>query len=212
MFASLALLSLATFTLEPSDDVWVYQHAQSQASDPFLRACGVDGRDLAIEGEDVTATSWSVLKFDLATAPKGTLKSAKLVLPAPGDLDLLKEETEKHPILVRPAPVAFEEETFQFGNAEKVFPDRKAEAVFGSAPATSTLSGQDFKIEIDLFKGKGGFKAYYDKAQATPNKLLGLALTSVLNPETAGDGAIYKVYSRNAEPARRPKLILELEG
>lgn len=210
MLIALAALASSTFTVEPTDDVWVYMHAAPQSSDPYLRAWGIDGRDLALEREDVTATSWSTLKFDLSKAPTGTLKFAKLVLTAPAELDLPKEETEKTPLNVRPAPVTFEEETFTFGDAEKVFPTRGPEAIFGKASPVPTLDGKDFKIEIDLLQGKG-FKEYLAKSLATPNKLLGLALTSALDPAAAGDGAIYKVYSRNAEPEKRPKLTLEFE-
>lgn len=212
MLSSLAfLLASATVTIEPSDDIWVYQHAQAQSADPFLRAWGIEGRDLADEGEGVTATSWSVMKFDLTKLPKGTITGAKLVLTAPGDVGYIADETKETPIFVRSAPAKFEEESFQFADAETVFPPRSKSPIFGKASPIPSADQNDFKVEIDLMGKESKFAEEVKKALATPNNLLGLALTSGMDPQTAGDGAIYKFYSRNAEETKRPKLILTIE-
>lgn len=207
MFTAIASLVLAqSFTLEPTDDVWVYMHAQDQASDPFLRAWGTEG-DATGEG-----ASYSVLKFDLSSIPAGEIISAKLILTSPGDIAFIREDSEKAPLQIRMATAQFEEENFSFGSVDKIKPSGKAEAIFATGVVIPSADQKDFKVEINLLSKEGKFIAELTKSTKTANKNFGLALTSTLDPAQAGDGGIYKFYSRNNQDAeKRPKLVIELK-
>src|SRR5262245_33379160 len=77
-------LSRATgLYMSPSDDIWVYEHAQDPQKDEFLRAWGANGRSIPIPGDDPASSSWSILKWDL-TGFKNNAKvlEAQLVLSA----------------------------------------------------------------------------------------------------------------------------------
>ena len=196
-----------TLTIEPSDDVWVYVHAQDQSSDPYLRAWGTEGDSVG------PGASFSVLKFDLSTLPEGQIISAKLVLTSPGEIGYIKEDSEKSPIQVRIAPSKFEEENFSFATADSVRPASGEGSIFGSTAVTPSADQKDFKVEINLMPKSSKFLTSVSEVTKTPNKLIGLALTSVLDPAQAGEGGIYKFYSRNnSDETKRPKLVFQFKS
>lgn len=208
MVSLIAFALFTTTTFEATDDVWVYEHAQDQTSDEFVRVWGSGG--VAVEAPGSGGASWSMLKFDLSKLSTNEIKSAKLVLTSFGDVAFLKSDSVKGPIQVRPCPATFEEENFSFAKAADFMPNRDDKSIFGTAVVDPRVDQKDFVVEVDLLAGKGDFKKAVSTALQSPNKLLGLALTSTLDPQEAGDGGIYKFYSRNTKDAQKhPKLVIE---
>jgi hypothetical protein len=212
MITALALLAAAqTTSLHPTDDIWVYNFAADQASDPFNRCWGSEGKSV---GDDNVgdAGSWSVMKFDIGKLPEGKLTSAELSLyfvPNPSiDDDLGK----KFPIEVRSVTSKFEEENFKFENASNIRPKTGKESLITTSPVTmyANASGPT-KITIKLLTENGKFQSYLKEALSSQNKELAFAITSALTPEEAGESLIYKWYSTNSDEATKPTLTLTFE-
>lgn len=191
--------------VEASDDVWVYSFAQDQAGDEFLRAWGAPEGAVSAPGEGM-AFSYSLLKFEL---PEGLAapRSAKLVVTHVADAKFTAEESKASPLECRLAPPGFEEETWEYGMHPQFLPEAGGKAVLGTgwgAPG----GDKPFAIEIDLMAGPKPFADALKDALARPGRTLALALTTTLRPDEAGDGRLYKLYSRHNESALRPKLVL----
>src|SRR5215475_5485714 len=89
LLATLAMgLAPQTIELTPTDDIWVYSHADDPQKDEYLRCWGADGMAVAPTGEELEEFSYSYLKFNLNKLPKEVkLKEATLILwhiPDPG--------------------------------------------------------------------------------------------------------------------------------
>ena len=213
MLAALCLVSAFASSVEvapASDDIWIYPHASDQVSDAFLRCWGSNGFAVSDPESSDAATSWSCLKFDLSTIKTtGEIKSAKLVLYMVAGIELTKEDTKKWPLQARAVTTRFEEETFTFDLAKTVMPKGDKESVFGEASPEPNSDENPTKVEIDLMKGPAKFGKWYEECLATPNKLVGLAITSTLDPQEAGDGQIYKFHSRNGDKKLVPTLVIE---
>ncbi len=196
-------------SVEPTDDVWVYQYAQDQAADPFLRAWG--SSEEGAVGKNFTdhmGFSYSCLKFELPKPPeKMHLKGAKLVLLHAGDPGWDPADAKKHPLEARALPVRFEEESWTYETAAKVHPSDDPNTIYGTGYAAPP-DDKSFPIEIDLMTGKGDFGSDYKKAVADPDRVICIALTTSLVPDGAGENTIYKLFSRNNSPELRPKLLL----
>src|SRR5207253_2298946 len=46
--------------LSPTDDIWVYAHAEDPQKDEFLRAWGAGGHSIGLPGDDPNSSSWSL--------------------------------------------------------------------------------------------------------------------------------------------------------
>ncbi len=209
MLTALVLAAnLATVTLEPTDDVWVYPYASDQVTDPYLRVWGSQGESLG-EPDPGMTVSYSLVKFDLGKVNKdGKLKSAVLVLTNFDKVGYTAQESKDAPVEVREVEPGFTERLWDFRDAEKFAPEAK-EAVLGSGYATQVVEGQPTVITVDLMKGPGSFPALLDKCMASKDKALALALTSKLDPEGSDQTRLYKFYSHSApKPEQRPKLVL----
>ncbi|MCW5937777.1 MAG: hypothetical protein KIT11_10790 [Fimbriimonadaceae bacterium] len=200
-----------TVTLDPTDDIWVYQFAQDQTSDPYLRLWGAGDTAVSEITPGHLGFSYSGLKFSLPADADGTLKSAKLVLTHSGDPGFEEEAAKANPIEARAMSASFEEENWDYSMAAKVHPVVEDSSVFGSGWAYAQSAETPFKIEIDLLKGPNDFRKLLDKAREDSGRAVVLALTTKLTPEQAGESSIYKVFSRSAEEDRRPKLVLTFE-
>lgn len=206
MSALMLLLAMAApqdVVLEPTDDVWVYQFAQDQTEDAYLRVWG--GEEGAV-GKSADGFSYSCLKFALPPSlPGQKLKSAKLVLLHGAEPNWDPENAKKNPVEVRALSSEWEEENWQFDMGAKVRPQAGDGAVLGTGFSPPN-GDQPFKVEVDLMGEKGGFLAVFEAAQGSSNRQLGLALTSKLQPD--GEGSTYRFYSRNNDAEKRPKLVL----
>lgn len=216
MVSVLCLLALAgqdSAALEqklfPTDDVWIYQFAQDQTSDPYLRVWGTGDAALGSSFEGHLPFSFSMLKFELPAAPEGSkLTGAKLVLTHSPEPGWTGQDAEKNPVEARSLTIDWNEANWEYDTAKKVHPSNDEATVYGTGWSKPPAGEDKFKVEIDLTKGKGGFQAAYDKALASPSKDLAIALTSKLTPEGGGEGMVYKFYSRSNDEALRPQLVL----
>lgn len=197
--------------IQPTDDVWVYQHAENQAVDEFLRAWGDGESSTPAKAEDYTAISWSALSFDLSKMPKKKLKKAVLVLWAFGQAGYDAAISKKFPLEVRPCPSAFKEDGFQFIDADKVLPKSGADQILGQVSPKPSSDATDFAVEIDLLKGKANFNDYFAKCRDSETHRMGLALSTAMDPSFAGDSTIYKFYSRNADKGKCPTIVMQFE-
>lgn len=210
---TLGIAAPQTIELTPTDDIWVYPHASDPEKDGYLRCWGVDGQAVAPDPAQNEEFSYSYLKFDLAKLPKDAkVTSARLVVwhvPEPAwGLDVSKS----NPLQVRGLKPDFSEKDWEFDISKSLFPDKKKEAVFGSFFPEKITAGEAIKFEVDLLKGPGEFAKALKDASGTPDRKLGLALTSALNPSELGQRAVYKFYSKDWEKVEvRPKLILVTE-
>jgi len=210
---SVGLAAPQTIELTPTDDIWVYPHASDPEKDGYLRCWGVDGQAVAPDSNENDEFSYSYLKFDLAKLPKGAkVKEAKLVVwhvPDPAwSLDVAKT----CPLEIRGIKPDFAEKNWEFDISKSLYPDKKKEAVFGSFFPEKMTAGQPTKFEVDLLKGPGGFAKFLKEASDAPDRNLGLALTSAINPSELGQRAVYKFYSKDWEKAEvRPKLTIVTE-
>jgi len=193
-------------TLEPSDDVWVYQFAEDQTSDEFLRAWGCDDGAVGKSFEGSLNFSFSCLKFKPPMPlPNTKLKSAKLVLTHVPDAGWAVDSIDKHPLEARSMTGTWDEQSWAYEKAAKVHPLPEANAVFGTGWAKPS-GDKPFKIEIDLMKGPGNFEKTFQDAINDPKAGLSIALTTTLLPD--GENSVYKLYSKSNEADLRPKLVL----
>ncbi len=200
---------LGSFELPCVDDIWVYPHSFDQ-TDGSLRAWGSGGRSVP-DGKEAGSISWSCLKFDVSSLPEGAkISGAKLVIFFPSAPTFTNDQAKATPLEVRSVSAEFEEETFKFGFADKVFPKAGDEGLFGSgSPDLVDNADQPHRFEIDLLKGTGDFAKALTAARMTQNKQVAIALTSKIDPEEAGDGGVYKLFSCNAEKGVRPVLVID---
>lgn len=208
----LAHLMNQTFTIEPTADAWVYPHASDGGRDTFLRIWGAGGKSVAQDAGEIENFSYGYLKFELPrTAPTKGIKSAVLVLTHIADPAYTAEFSKLNPIEVHSLGTAFEDKTWSYDIAQKVVPSAKE--IFGKAWAEKlTKDGKEFQITIDLMKGPASFEKYW-AGTITGERMMGLALASVVDVAEVGTKSAYKVYSHESEnPDKRPKLIVEFEN
>ncbi|MBL8068346.1 MAG: hypothetical protein JNM28_07835 [Armatimonadetes bacterium] len=212
MTAALALLFAAqTATLAPTDDVWVYHFAPDQTSDPFLRCWGAEGLSSA-DPNIGDAGSWSAMKFDVSKLPSGKLLGTTLTLYFVPNPNIDPEIGKKYPLEVRSTSAEFEEENFSFEGAEKIRPKADKAFLLATKPIEFYANATEpVKVEIDLGGSEGKFMAALQQARKSPKHELGLAFTTALTPDEAGESMIYKFYSRNSEKATQPVLTLKFE-
>jgi hypothetical protein len=213
----LAVLSIGvtpqTLSLSPTDDIWVYPHASDPEKDGYLRCWGAEGQAVAPDPDEGEEFSYSYLKFDLGKLPKSfQLKSAKLVLwhvADPGwDISVSKE----NPVQVRGVGAAFAEKNWEYDISKTLYPEKTKEAVFGSLSSPKPEAGKPIMFEVDLMKGPGDFAKFLKVAAEKPDRMLGVALTSTINPSEFGQKSVYKFYSKDWEKADlRPALKLLAE-
>jgi hypothetical protein len=204
------LFAPATLTLTPTDDVWVYEHASDPAKDMFLRVWGNGGKAVSDDPADTSQFSYGYLRWDLSSIPAGAkLTGAKLIVNQVADPAYSTDDAKANPLEVRALVGTFDEQTWTFSTAAKVFPKPGSDAIFGSGyPTLISKDGRVVPITIDLLTGKGDFAAALQGA-----KTISLALTSKLDPSVGGMSSVYKVYSKDAERAEnRPVLILTFAG
>ncbi len=207
MLTTLAAITLLahqaqTVELTPTDDVWAYPHA-SDMRDPFLRVWGAGGLSVAANATEASVFSYAFLRFDAKDLPAGKLTEAKLTLWHVADPAFTAEASKASPLEARPVSSKFAEKTWNYDEGISRGPAAGKDATFGSAALSGWAAGAPFKFEIDLLSGKGGFDAYLQGAR--PEGAFGIALTSSMDAENR---AVYKVYSKDAEPKYRPVLRL----
>ncbi len=195
--------------MSPTDDIWVYAHAEDPQKDQFLRAWGANGRSIPLPGDDPQAYSWSLMKWDLSGFPvNAKIIEAELVLTAAPDSGYTAKDAAAAPLEVRSVKGGFNEMNWDYAKAETYAPDGDT-GLFGDLSPTS-VSSTGFPIVIDLLKGPANFRTYYADAMKK-SRVISLAITSRIDPSTLGRAGIYKVYSKDAaDPAVRPVLRLVL--
>ena len=206
------LLRTQDVVLEPSDDVWVYQFAQDQTDDEYLRVWSGDGEAVGDVKSGSLTFSYSCLKFDLSKVPATRLTGAKLVMTHAGTAGYTAEDSKKHPLEARSLTTEWSEANWQYENFSKVHPQKDPLTIFGTGSAGPNSAAEPFKIEIDLMAGKSGFAKAFEEALKGSSKSLAMALTSALSPEGQGEGFVYRLFSKTNEETKRPKLVLTFEG
>lgn len=195
-------LTLNTYSLEATDDVWLYPHAYDQIDDPLLRIWG-DG-SASVGDVESSAFSFALVRFDLSSVKEkaGALKRAALVLYHDASANFTKKESEDGPLEVRMVNAAFDEKSWKLTMLPKHMPGAGKDAIVGSASMAPSSDGKPFRVEIDLLAGPADFKA------ALGGGAVAFALTS--KKESGGqDGPYYKILARSAEKGFRPTLVLE---
>lgn len=212
LFCALALMPATTVELTPTDDVWVYPFAQDQTSDEFIRCWGDSDGAVGKVTDGHLAFSYSCLKFDLDKIPAGTVKSAKLILTSVANPAYTLEDCKKFPVEARRLAKDFEEENWDFKMATKVYPEPGEKEVYGTGVTEDFQPDKEVIFTIDLLKGKSEFLKDLDAARKASAKVMSMAVTSKMNPDVAGEGRTYKLFSRNAEKKEvRPRLVITVE-
>jgi hypothetical protein len=204
--AAIVAVPAQTVELIPTDDVWVYPFAGDATKDTFLRVWGASGRSVADGQDSVDEFSYSLLQWDVSSLPKGELKEAKLIVFHIAETELSPALSRGNPMEVRPLATGWTEKGWQHSMVSKFAPMAGEKAVFGSGFLGQIETGKPFKIEIDLLKGPGDFKAHLIEACRAESKKVALGLTSKLNPAEMGRSAIYKLYSKDGPAETRPVL------
>lgn len=194
-------------TLEPTDDVWVYQFAEDQVSDQYLRVWSSDGVAVGASFEGHLTFSYSCLKFDLpADLPKEGLTGAKLVLTHTPETAWTEKAGKAAPVEARMLGTGWTEKTWTYEDAQKVHPSAAESTIFGTGWAAPRSDDKPFTIEVDLLEKKNVFVEALAKSLGDPSRTIAMALTSRLTPD--GENSVYKFYSKANEPDLRPKLVL----
>jgi len=198
--------ALAPVRIYPTDDVWVYPHASDPSKDMYLRAWGQGGKSVADTPDGNDDFSYSYLKFDTSSIPKGKLKSAKLIVWHISEPGYTAESSGVTPLEARAITGDFKETDWEVAMNRKVTPIVGPDGVFGTGAAPAGLGGtKEFQIAIDLLKGPRSF------AKAITGSTISVAITSKVDPSEGGMKSVYKFYSRNAEERLRPYLEVEAE-
>ncbi len=200
-----------TYELPPSDDAWVYPHADDPSRDPFLRVWGSGGRSVDEPGRTPEDFSYAYLRFDLSPLPKRVkvLEAALLLTHVPNP-SFSAADAERAPLEVRPLAGDFTEKGWNYADSAKVHPDGGKDALLGAASPKPGAPDKEFGVTIDLLK-LGRLPALLTKALEGERPALRVALTSALDPSEAGNRAVYKVYSKDGPKEFRPTLRLVVE-
>lgn len=214
MLSSLLLFTLFSqpkeITIEPTDDVWVYQFAEDQSADEFLRVWSTDGQAVGEITEGHMSFSYSCLKFDVSKFEGMKLMGAKLVMTHVGKANFAANDSKKYPLEVRSLKGDWNEKSWQYENSAKVHPDKDEKTIFGTGFGGPTPNEEPFKIEVDLMSGASTFAKAFDEGVKSASHSLALSLTSKFSPQDQ-EGFVYKMYSRSNDVVKRPKLILTFE-
>jgi hypothetical protein len=197
--------------LTPTDDIWVYAHAEDPQKDPFLRAWGSGGKSVGIPGDDPNAFSYSLLKWDLSGfQPNSRLAEAQIVLTAAPEAGYTAQDAAAAPLEIRMVKGGFAESEWDYADAVKYTPAGDEGLVGMTSPTIVTAN--EFKIVIDLLKGPADFRKAFEEAMKK-GKTLNLAITSHIDPTSLGMKGVYRVYSKDAtDPSVRPALRIVLEN
>jgi hypothetical protein len=192
-----------TLTESPTDDIWVYTHATSGQTDPFLRAWGDGVNSLDPAGYPPSFLySYSYLKFDLGSIAAGSYQVSSATLTfthaAPG---YTLAQGEATPLEVRQLAPNFDEASWTFGNASNPQP----RAVISTGSLANYQAGGEFELIVDL--NTSGFETLFNDAITEGE--IAFALTSAMNPGGAGGAALYKMYSKDDPGNRVPLLEIE---
>lgn len=201
-----ALIFPAEVTIDASDDVWVYQFAEDQTTDQYMRVWSSDGNAVGDSFSGQMSASYSCVKFDISKVDVAKITGAKLVLTSVGTSTFTLEDSKKHPIEARALTSEWNEANWAYENAEKVHPSKDNKTIFGTGYGAPGANEDPFIIEIDLMKGPAVLKG----ALKSESKAISFALTTTLSPEGQGEGYVYKFFSRSNDDAKKPKLVLIL--
>lgn len=212
---AMLMLSLAAAQgetkLQPTDDVWVYQFAEDQTTDPYLRIWSSDGQAVGDSFEGHLTFSYSCLKFDVSKL-EGKVKSAKLILTHTEGASYTEADSKTNPIEVRTLPNDWNESSWQYEKATKIHPVKDPGSIFGVGSGNPAGGDKEFTITVDLMAGPSNFATAVDEARKSSTKTLAVSLTSKLSPEGQGEGFVYKFFSRSSsDEAKRPQLVIETE-
>jgi hypothetical protein len=204
MVTALLLASVVgTYSLNATDDVWIYPHSDDQTGDPLLRVWGDGASSVGDPGE--ASFSFSLVRFDVGSvkeAPKD-VKKATLVLWVDGETTMTEADSKASPLEVRLVDAGFDEKKWNFEMYSRFMPVAGAETLIGKGSAKPSVDGKPFKLEVDLLGGKADFRKAIEG-----KKSLGFALSSKI--EAGGpDGPYYRIHSRSSEEKYRPVLVLE---
>jgi hypothetical protein len=188
----------------PSADAWVYPHSSNPGQESVLRVWG-DGETILDPVHPSEGTfSYAFMQWKLREAASKPLKAARLELYIQSHADLSDEDMKASPLVAVPLTSSFEENTYMSTNVEP----RPQNQVLGKAKAEK--SGENWKLTIDLLSEEGKPFVKLAEAAGKGNKVLSIALVSKMSPAESR-GHIYRIYSKEASEALRPRLFLEWE-
>lgn len=169
---------------------------------------------MAGDGDNPDEFSYSFLKWNLKSIPEGSkLVGATLIVIQVANPEMTSEAVKESPLQARPMPTGFTEKGWQHSMLSKLTPAAEPKAVFGAiVPGEKKVLDANTVFEIDLMKGPGNFKAYWEAAWMSESKDMALALTASLDPSSSGRGVIYKLFSKDGPKEHRPVLRLKFEA
>lgn len=195
----LSFVQASSAVVLPTDDVWAYPHAGDQAEDAYLRVWGTPEYAVGKPSPGSFDFSFCLLKFP-SVPQAGPLKSAVLELNQTKDPAWTDEDAKQAPLEARPAPLGWNEGAWAFSQAAATVPSNEDSAILGKSGPSERLEGKEIVIRIDLLKGP---------AKLSVTSPFALALTSRMDPESMGEGRMYKLSSRNSpNEGLRPRLLL----
>lgn len=200
-------LAADTYLLDPSDDVWVYPHAGEPGTDPLMRIWGVSGLAAANKGEPADDFSYGYLKFDLSGLPKSLkVTEATLSIALRDNPGFTPDQAKAAPLEVRLMDGDLDEKKWSHSMVTKVFPDNKKESVLGSSFPEKWEADKPVPLSVNLMQAKELFQQGFKRAMGADRPYLLFALTSRLDPSEVGQGAIYRVYTKEGPKGSRPVL------
>ena len=216
-FLALACFSLSvsaysqSFTLSPSDDVWVYPHAADPGYDPIGRVWGDSVDSYVPSWPPIEDFSYTYLRFDLSGIAPGQyqLISANLRVThrVTSSGTFTREAGEAYPLEARGLSGTFSEATWTFTNPTNPYPEAK---LFGLGNMNNYNPSSSFDITMNLRNTV--FQNEFNTAVNSGAKTLVIALTSKM-PVTGQVGALpYRVFTRDyAVSGQRPVLHVSLK-
>ncbi|MDW8107629.1 MAG: hypothetical protein RMK45_09135 [Armatimonadota bacterium] len=198
-------LAQRIYQAQPTDDVWVYSFAFNPGTTPVLRAWGDGVTSVSDQAPPGESHSYTYAKWTLAGVRAGVIYqvlSAQITVVQTQPPGYTRESGEQNPLEARDlSSTNWSEATWQFNNAATVVPGN---ILFGEGTMENYRLDAPFSIPIIINVAQ--FEPYFNAAISQNNGVLGLALTSRLNPEGAGAQNIYRFYSRNDTGGRGPVL------
>lgn len=203
--AALSRTAYQTVTIVASESVWVYEHASDPTTDPYIRAWGADGRAVPPTPGDPQNCSYSYLKFDLSSAPKGkALISAELKVTHIKNAGYPYELAKQNPLEARPLHGEFSESAWVYDKVASVYPEALR---WGTGyPKASDLGGEEFSFVLPLTEDSK-FAGSLAEAIAAQKPLF-MALTTKMESAEMNGKSFYKLFSAHGPEGKRPELKL----
>lgn len=192
---TLSSLQAQSYSSAPSNDLWVYSHAQDPGGDAVLRVWGDGTSSYNPSWPPGDAFSHGYLKFDLSGIALGTydLTSATLTVThrvtAAGTFT--KEVADANPLEARALGTNFSEGTWNYNDPSNPAPQS---TVYGNGDLSQYNSAASFQIPINLLGAD--FNAAFNAA-VNGDQQLAIALTRTMPVSGMVGSSPYRIYSKD---------------